>query len=112
KSVLSAVSTYSTAHLPDLLSFPTRRSSDLVKLPGRVAQLPAEPRRAAHEAALEHDPGAEAGPGRQHHQRAGAPAGTGFGAGIVRSEEHTSELQSCGHIVCRLLLEKKKNKAH
>src|SRR5690625_6855606 len=27
-----------------------------------------------------------------------------------RSEEHTSELQSRGHIVCRLLLEKKKTK--
>src|SRR5439155_6724011 len=29
---------------------------------------------------------------------------------ISRSEEHTSELQSRGHLVCRLLLEKKKNK--
>src|SRR5690625_1215324 len=28
----------------------------------------------------------------------------------TRSEEHTSELQSRGHIVCRLLLEKKKEK--
>src|SRR5207253_10750024 len=28
----------------------------------------------------------------------------------VRSEEHTSELQSRGHLVCRLLLEKKKTK--
>src|SRR5690625_6924129 len=28
----------------------------------------------------------------------------------VRSEEHTSELQSRGHLVCRLLLEKKKNR--
>src|SRR5207253_8053683 len=28
----------------------------------------------------------------------------------VRSEEHTSELQSRGHLVCRLLLEKKKKK--
>src|SRR5690554_7208400 len=28
----------------------------------------------------------------------------------VRSEEHTSELQSRPHLVCRLLLEKKKNK--
>src|SRR5689334_25056908 len=28
----------------------------------------------------------------------------------VRSEEHTSELQSQFHLVCRLLLEKKKNK--
>src|SRR5437870_9391855 len=30
------------------------------------------------------------------------------GAGSSRSEEHTSELQSRGHLVCRLLLEKKK----
>src|SRR5690625_1542022 len=28
--------------------------------------------------------------------------------GLARSEEHTSELQSRGHLVCRLLLEKKK----
>src|SRR5690625_7026787 len=28
----------------------------------------------------------------------------------ARSEEHTSELQSRGHLVCRLLLEKKKNR--
>src|SRR5437660_12616105 len=27
---------------------------------------------------------------------------------VPRSEEHTSELQSRGHLVCRLLLEKKK----
>src|SRR4051794_41234737 len=30
------------------------------------------------------------------------------GAGAPRSEEHTSELQSPVHLVCRLLLEKKK----
>src|SRR5258708_22352581 len=30
--------------------------------------------------------------------------------GDPRSEEHTSELQSPDHLVCRLLLEKKKNK--
>src|SRR5438309_9171560 len=29
---------------------------------------------------------------------------------LERSEEHTSELQSQFHLVCRLLLEKKKNK--
>src|SRR6266568_6299059 len=34
---------------------------------------------------------------------AGAPAGPPY-----RSEEHTSELQSQFHLVCRLLLEKKK----
>src|SRR5688572_32714931 len=31
---------------------------------------------------------------------------------MVRSEEHTSELQSQANLVCRLLLEKKKNKKH
>src|SRR2546430_13605903 len=30
-------------------------------------------------------------------------------AGVVRSEEHTSELQSQSNLVCRLLLEKKNN---
>src|SRR2546427_1067571 len=30
---------------------------------------------------------------------------------LVRSEEHTSELQSQSNLVCRLLLEKKKKKA-
>src|SRR2546430_6726516 len=30
-------------------------------------------------------------------------------ADVVRSEEHTSELQSQSNLVCRLLLEKKKN---
>src|SRR5258708_24805217 len=31
-----------------------------------------------------------------------------LGASVERSEEHTSELQSPDHLVCRLLLEKKK----
>src|SRR5262245_64424713 len=31
-------------------------------------------------------------------------------ASLDRSEEHTSELQSLRHLVCRLLLEKKKKK--
>src|SRR2546427_8317180 len=37
-----------------------------------------------------------------------APAGAP-GPGAPRSEEHTSELQSQSNLVCRLLLEKKKN---
>src|SRR5205814_3272175 len=39
-----------------------------------------------------------------------APAAAGNPAqpGAARSEEHTSELQSLRHLVCRLLLEKKK----
>src|SRR5437870_10366248 len=35
-------------------------------------------------------------------------AGNFLFAWVIRSEEHTSELQSRGHLVCRLLLEKKK----
>src|SRR3989441_7615912 len=31
---------------------------------------------------------------------------------LLRSEEHTSELQSLAYLVCRLLLEKKKNAYH
>src|SRR5437660_7307499 len=33
-----------------------------------------------------------------------------YDSDMHRSEEHTSELQSRGHLVCRLLLEKKKKK--
>src|SRR5439155_24067034 len=36
------------------------------------------------------------------------PRGAQGYAALGRSEEHTSELQSRGHLVCRLLLEKKK----
>src|SRR2546422_11173382 len=36
----------------------------------------------------------------------------GLAALMWRSEEHTSELQSRLHLVCRLLLEKKKKKKH
>src|SRR5256885_7795006 len=36
--------------------------------------------------------------------------GTTFTVRLPRSEEHTSELQSPCNLVCRLLLEKKKNK--
>src|SRR5258706_5285173 len=42
--------------------------------------------------------------------RAAAEAAFGVLAGAVRSEEHTSELQSLTNLVCRLLLEKKKKK--
>src|SRR2546430_13686630 len=38
-------------------------------------------------------------------RRYGFPAGTPM---FIRSEEHTSELQSQSNLVCRLLLEKKK----
>src|SRR6266581_8600343 len=43
----------------------------------------------------------------RHRHRAAHQCG---GPGHERSEEHTSELQSPVHLVCRLLLEKKKRK--
>src|SRR5574341_2024016 len=39
----------------------------------------------------------------------GGKKSQGDGIGAARSEEHTSELQSPTHLVCRLLLEKKKD---
>src|SRR2546422_6783928 len=46
----------------------------------------------------------------EHHLAHGRAAGQhGTTAEQERSEEHTSELQSRLHLVCRLLLEKKKN---
>src|SRR2546422_4684943 len=48
------------------------------------------------------------GGGRRRRRAGGAPSPT-LG---TRSEEHTSELQSRLHLVCRLLLEKKKKTAH
>src|SRR5687767_15588930 len=90
-------------HHPHLHSFPTRRSSDLdrheahpddrfASSTARSAvrvQLPGPERSAC---AFRHGPDG----------RRGAPRDP------VRSEEHTSELQSLAYLVCRLLLEKKK----
>src|SRR3712207_7155424 len=55
-----------------------------------------------------------AGRGLVHPRRAEGvvPPRRGAGVGLAgagRSEEHTSELQSRQYLVCRLLLEKKKN---
>src|SRR5947208_1397014 len=49
------------------------------------------------------------GPARALDDR---PAHARHRAHRPRSEEHTSELQSPDHLVCRLLLEKKKKKKH
>src|SRR5690625_7479006 len=77
------LSSFSGPHR-DLHSFPTRRSSDLS--PSTSAAAASQRSRQFPIAAI--------------------PAS----AQRRRSEEHTSELQSRGHLVCRLLLEKKKKK--
>src|SRR5437899_8019983 len=76
-------------------SFPCSGPNDLPLRVARRPALPAEPPRLA--AALAH-----------HRDRRGR--GDGRRHGDERSEEHTSELQSLRHLVCRLLLEKKNTK--
>src|SRR5690625_6607530 len=55
------------------------------------------------------DTGGRGGGGRRSGIRRWPPAdpSSPSDGGSSRSEEHTSELQSRGHLVCRLLLEKK-----
>src|SRR2546422_7331920 len=57
--------------------------------------------------AVQRAPAADQAPAHRH--RAQEVPG---GLAEERSEEHTSELQSRLHLVCRLLLEKKKKKIH
>src|SRR5690348_17965687 len=79
----------------DLHSFPTRRSSDLAR---RVSTRSFEQ--------LKRD--VEARPGaRQRLERYRRELARELTLADLRSEEHTSELQSPVHLVCRLLLEKK-----
>src|SRR2546422_3770801 len=61
--------------------------------------------RAAVPVCLQHAPHGEPGRNTAVRRHAAAERSTGDS---VRSEEHTSELQSRLHLVCRLLLEKKK----
>src|SRR5436305_12062862 len=82
----STFSSSLSGHSPDLHSFPTRRSSDLDTIAIAI-----------------HADVADAGSGIRAGMVSCADAGPS-----VRSEEHTSELQSRPHLVCRLLLEKKK----
>src|SRR5438552_9836886 len=87
-------------HRP-LHSFPTRRSSDLLGtgiLPG-TTRKPAPPNGPSR---------GMASSGTTTACFNSAPMNPGCTRGPVRrSEEHTSELQSPDHLVCRLLLEKK-----
>src|SRR5690606_41444902 len=96
----------------DLHPFPTRRSSDL-RAPSTIwtTLRPASSRPMPRGAFSISTPRSPAGSGMT------LPAGErgmrlsdlvrGDGAALIRSEEHTSELQSRENLVCRLLLEKK-----
>src|SRR5437870_13189442 len=54
--------------------------------------------------------GGDVPPGARRPRPAPRAAACRLGVQGRRSEEHTSELQSRGHLVCRLLLEKKKKR--
>src|SRR2546429_6922631 len=82
--------------------FPTRRSSDLV-IPDELPQLFLDIARHA----LLHDPKR-----RWTTAEIAARLSPTAMAATARSEEHTSELQSRLHLVCRLLLEKKKERTY
>src|SRR5206468_9154555 len=96
---------------PHLHSFPTRRSSDLSLGRGgpravgvRIVGLPADVVHVELVEQLHPDPiFDEAAQDALAEQFARPEA-----LRLVRSEEHTSELQSRSDLVCRLLLEKKK----
>src|SRR5688572_30947954 len=73
----------------NIRSFPTRRSSDLPVMTG--SHIDTQPTGGTFDGCF------------------GVLAGLEVMRTLNRSEEHTSELQSQSNIVCRLLLEKKKN---
>src|SRR5206468_13060318 len=101
----------SRAH-PHLRSFPTRRSSDLLgaRLPQRAGD--GVWRGVDHVEARLRWRGLRAQAQRRVNYAATLLAAELEqvlpGRGYLRSEEHTSELQSRSDLVCRLLLEKKK----
>src|SRR5439155_23377907 len=90
-TVILAYSLQSYGHHRDLHSFPTRRSSDLWSGTQEWLSFYFKCPMTAPELYPEHDLFIQL---MKNTMR--------------RSEEHTSELQSRGHLVCRLLLEKKK----
>src|SRR5437762_9491099 len=85
-----------------LHSFPTRRSSDLDLDPAEGGRR--SPNHPDCDAAGKHHLAVAAHHSRAHFRNRRLH--------LVRSEEHTSELQSPMYLVCRLLLEKKKNRSH
>src|SRR5436305_9015740 len=87
---------YLSLSSPNLHSFPTRRSSDLLTRPVNRASCPS----ALSSTVFSCTSSAAT-------IRCPSASSTAAEDG-ARSEEHTSELQSRPHLVCRLLLEKKK----
>src|SRR5690349_23578416 len=99
-----ALNSYGTPR--DLHSFPTRRSSDLKS---RTTVAFDFGRITLDEERVLYVFGA---PGQERFWFLWERLFSGTLGAVVRSEEHTSELQSRRDLVCRLLLEKKKHHVH
>src|SRR5207253_8625231 len=102
----------SSANHPDLHSFPTRRSSDLSKNQQWSAQIKGDLQTHSvwsdGSGSIQEMAEAAAERGYKYLAITDHSKGLKIAGGIdeqQRSEEHTSELQSRGHLVCRLLLE-------
>src|SRR5207253_4714624 len=93
-----------------LHSFPTRRSSDLL-VSGTAQSVSFSASGLPTGATAAFSP-ASCSPACSSTLTVTTSASTPTGSSTitVRSEEHTSELQSRGHLVCRLLLENKNTK--
>src|SRR5690625_5437321 len=90
----------------DLLSFPTRRSSDLCRSCSLTFRLnSSSPLACKADGETANVPLSSSALNRTRSTR---PSSRLRRRSSTRSEEHTSELQSRGHLVCRLLLEKKR----
>src|SRR5688572_32613872 len=92
---------------PSLHSFPTRRSSDLETIVAQAKLRGVDPLLFAGLMRQESAFNPTARSSANALGLAQVIPSTGQG---IRSEEHTSELQSQSNLVCRLLLEKKNNK--
>src|SRR5207249_11812192 len=92
---------------PALHSFPTRRSSDLIQFIGLPGVRPSRKRLDSDNGDV---PNVQIADLRVTHGRVKRALRPNAGSVVCndRSEEHTSELQSRFDLVCRLLLEKKK----
>src|SRR2546422_8499379 len=85
----------------------------MIRRPPRSTLFPSTPLSRSRDAVPRHAggvPPARGGIGPPWGQGPALPDRRGGNLHSGRSEEHTSELQSRLHLVCRLLLEKKKNK--
>src|SRR5207253_7961363 len=97
---------------PALHSFPTRRSSDLPHYPQGIQQALEAGGLEATDQQYQEFLGIETQFFNKHYEFYGRQIKSIYWAQDCtdpacwrRSEEHTSELQSRGHLVCRLLLE-------